>query len=223
MKKRKTVLGWNIFRRTRELEHKITLFLLNLVEAGVLYVQALETFTREQAGEAFIQIRDRVSELERQNDAFRREVENDLYAHMILPDMRSDILKLLEGCDKIINKYESNLLIVSIEAPELPTELKENILKMAHVDLECVDSLISGVKAFFSGEGVDLYVNRTREFEHVVDGLAFNLKKRVYDRTDLPLALKLQLKEFIYHIEKISDIAEDVADILKIMAVKHLV
>ncbi len=223
MRKHKTVIGWNIFRRTRELEEKINLFLLNLVEAGVLYIQALEVLTRERVSDSFIQIRDRVSELEAQNDSYRRVVENDLYAHMILPDMRSDILKILEGCDKIINKYQSNLLIVSIESPELPDEIKEDILKMAHADVECVDGLISGVKAFFAGEDVDASVKRTREFEHIVDGQAFNLKKRVYERQDLSLALKLQLKEFIYHIEKISDIAEDVADILKIMAVKHLI
>ncbi len=225
MREHKTVLGWNIFRRTCELEEKINLFLLNLVEAGILYMQALEIFTHEQISESFIQIRDRVSELEAQNDSYRREVENDLYAHMILPDMRSDILKILEGCDKIINKYQSNLLIVSIESPDLPEDLKEDILKMAHADLECVDGLISGVKAFFAGADKDvaIAVERTRNFEHVVDIQAFNLKKRIYEKQDLSLALKLQLKEFIYHIEKISDVAEDVADILKIMVVKHLI
>ncbi len=223
MHKHKTLLGWNIFRKTRELEAKITSFLLNVVEAGVLYARALETFVVHKANADFITLRDKVSELEAQNDSYRREVENDLYAHMILPDMRSDILKLLEGCDKIINKYQSNLLIVSIEQPEIPDELKSDLLRMVKSDLDCVDGLIAGVKAFFAGEDVDVYAARTRECEHTVDLLAFQLKKQVYDRADLPLALKLQLKEFIYHIEKISDIAEDVADVLKITAVKHLV
>ena len=216
-----SVFGRNIFKRTQKLEEKITAFLLNIVQAGVLYEQAMDIYTRAKASADFIDLRDRVSELESQNDSFRREIENDMYEYMILPDMRSDILKLAEGCDKIINKYQSNLLIVSIEQPELSADLHEDLLKMVHTDLECADSLISGVRDFYGGQGVGEYTRRVCEFEHLVDKQAFHLKKRVYERQDISLARQIQLKEFIYHIEKISDIAEDVADILTIMAVKH--
>lgn len=221
MPKHKTFLGWDIFKRTRELEAKITSFLLNIVEAGILYEQAIQTYTQKQADNTFIALRDRISELEAQNDAYRRQVENDLYAYMILPDMRSDILRILEGCDKIINKYQSNLLIVSIEQPLLWDELKKLLLEMVHHDLSCVDSLVSGVKSFFSGHNVDEFTQRTHDFEHIVDEQAFQLKTMIYANNNISLAHKLQLKEFIYNIEKISDIAEDVADVLKIVAVKH--
>lgn len=221
MKQYTSFFGWNIFKRTQKLEEKITAFLLNIIEAGILYEQAMTIYTQEKAGNAFIDLRNQVSKLESQNDSFRRGIENDLYKYMILPDMRSDILKLMEGCDKIINKYQSNLLIVSIEQPELWQTLHEDLLKMVHADLDCVDSLVAGVRAFFDGQEVNEYTRRAYEFEHSVDILAFDLKKRVYEQKDVPLALQLQLKEFIYNIEKISDIAEDVADVLKIVAVKH--
>ncbi len=221
MPKHKTFLGWDIFKRTRELEAKITSFLLNIVEAGVLYEQAMNIYTKDRACETFITLRDHVSELEAQNDAYRREVENDLYAYMILPDMRSDILKILEGCDKVINKYQSNLLIVSVEQPDLWDELKGLLTEMVQTDLLCVDSLVSGVKSFFGGHNVDEFTQRTHDFEHLVDKQAFHLKTLIYTNEHISLAHKLQLKEFIYNIEKISDIAEDVADILKIVAVKH--
>jgi uncharacterized protein Yka (UPF0111/DUF47 family) len=35
------------------------------------------------------------------------------------------------------------------------------------------------------------------------------------------LARQLQLKDFIYSLEKISDMAEDAADKLKVMVAKH--
>ena len=150
MKKHKTLLGWNLFKRTKELENKITAFLLNIIESGVFYAQAMDIYVHEGCSDAFIAIRKKVSALESENDSYRRQVENDLYAHMILPDMRSDILKLLEGCDKIINKYESNLLVVSVEKPVVFEALTENLIKMIQTDLECVGALIAGVKCFFA-------------------------------------------------------------------------
>lgn len=223
MKKHKTLLGWNLFKRTKELENKITAFLLNIIESGVFYAQAMDIYVHEGCSDAFIAIRKKVSALESENDSYRRQVENDLYAHMILPDMRSDILKLLEGCDKIINKYESNLLVVSVEKPVVFEALTENLIKMIQTDLECVGALIAGVKCFFAGQDVSECTLRTYRFEHLVDKQAFHLKEEVFKNTTLTLAHQLQLKEFIYNIEKISDIAEDVADVLKITAVKHAI
>lgn len=221
MVKRRTLLGWNVFRKTQELEEKITFFLLNIIQAGVLYAQAMHAYDKDGINSDFSDLRKKVSALEAENDSYRRAVENDLYAHMILPDMRSDILRLLEGCDKIINKYESNLLVLSVERPVILKELSENLLKMIQTDLECVGSLVSGVKAFFEGKDVMEYTGRTYQMEHLVDKQALNLKMQVFDNPEISLAHQLQLKAFIYSIEKISDIAEDMADILKIMAVKH--
>ncbi len=223
-KKRLNFLGRDLFKRTQKLEAKITAFLMNIIQAGVYYAQGIETYTREGCSAEYLNIRKTVSKLESENDSYRREIENDLYEHMLLPDMRSDILKLLEGCDKIINKYESNLLLMSVEKPQLIEAFSVNLLKMVQTNLDCVGALISGVKDFFAGQpDVGEYTLRTYHYEHLVDKQAYHLKEIVFEDKDLSLARQLQLKEFIYNIEKISDIAEDVADILKIMAVKHLI
>lgn len=218
--KKKTLLGLNIFRRTYDLEKKITSFLLNIIQAGILYGQAMNSYTLSGVEGDFKSLLQKVSDLEAQNDAFRREIESNLYEYMILPDMRSDILRLLEMCDKVINKYESNLLVVSVEKPELLTGMRDSLLKMIQADLECAGSLISGVRMFFAGDDIKDFTQRTYEMEHLVDSQSLRLKALVF-QSDIELARKIQLKEFIYNIEKISDIAEDTADILNIMAVKH--
>ena len=218
--KKKTLLGLNIFKRTYDLEKKITSFLLNIIQAGILYGQAMNAYTLSGVQGDFKSLLQKVSDLEAQNDAFRREIENNLYAYMILPDMRSDILRLLEMCDKVINKYESNLLVVSVEQPELIPGMRDSLLKMIQADLECAASLVSGVRMFFAGDDIKEFTKRTYEMEHLVDSQSLRLKALVF-QSDIELAQKIQLKEFIYNIEKISDIAEDTADILNIMAVKH--
>ena len=223
MSKNKSFFKGNLFRKTKELENKITAFLLNIIQAGVLYNQAMDVYIQEGCVQQFLSLRKQVSKLESENDSYRREIENDLYAHMLLPDMRSDILKLLEGCDKVINKYESNLLVMSVEKPVLISTINKNLPKLIEADLECVSALIAGVKGFFEGQEIMSYTLRTYQYEHTVDKQAFHIKGQIFDNKTISLAHKLQLKEFIYNIEKISDIAEDVADILKIMAVKHAI
>lgn len=218
--KKQTLFGWNIFKKTHELEKMITAFLLNIIQAGIFYGQAMNCYTVSGVDEEFKSLMQKVSDLEAQNDSYRRLIENNLYAYMILPDMRSDILRLLEMCDKVINKYESNLLVVSVEQPELLDSLRENLLKMIQTDLECVGSLVSGVRVFFDGKEIKEFTKKTYQMEHLVDSQALQLKSLVF-QSDIELARKIQLKEFVYNIEKISDIAEDTADILNIMAVKH--
>lgn len=218
--KRKTLLGLDIFKKTHELEKMITAFLLNIIQSGIFYGQAMKIYLEEGVSSSFLELVHKVSTLEAENDAYRRKIENNLYQYMILPDMRSDILKLLEMCDKVINKYESNLLVVSVEKPKVFTSLKEGLIKMIHWDLECVGSLVSGVRTFFSGKSIKEFTLQTYTTEHFVDEEALKLKEMVFNEK-IELARQIQLKEFVYHIEKISDIAEDAADILNIMAVKH--
>ncbi|MBO7243877.1 MAG: DUF47 family protein [Alphaproteobacteria bacterium] len=219
---KKTLWGLNIFKRTHELEKMITAFLLNIIQAGIFYGHAMQIYLEEGVQDSFKDLLKKVSALEAENDAYRRQIENNLYQYMILPDMRSDILKLLEMCDKVINKYESNLLVISVEKPSVFSSLKEDLIKMIHSDLECVGSLVSGVRFFFLGKDIKEFTEQTYKLEHVVDEQALKLKESVFNEK-IELARQIQLKEFVYHIEKISDIAEDAADILNIMAVKHAV
>ncbi len=209
-----------LFKKTRALEIQITDFLLNIIQGGFLFSKAMSCYFQEGVKEGFSALKDQVSSFEAKNDSLRRDIANQLYAHMILPDMRSDILKLLEGCDHIINKYEDDLILLSVEQTKIPSSLKAGLTNMIQTNLDCVSTLIDGVKAFFSGQDVNRFVQKVYVLEHQVDLEAVELKKIVF-QSSLSLARQLQLKQFIYGIEKISDMAEDTADGLIIMSVKH--
>jgi len=213
----------NLFQKTRELERKIADFLTNITQAGVLFGAAIQEYLENGVKESFSTKRAQVSLLESSNDTLRRDVENQLYSHMILPDMRSDIMKIIEGCDAIINKYESDLILMSVEKPKVPKELTPQLIEMIRLNLDCVNALIDGVRAFFSATQAGDHVQYVLFLEHQIDDLALELKRLVFDNKNLPLARQLQLKEFIYSIEKISDMAEDVADVLTVILAKHAV
>ena len=212
-----------LFKKTKELEGKVSTFIMNIIQSGYLFKSAFEQYFSGGITPSYLDLRAKVSALEAENDSLRREVENQLYAQMLLPDMRSDILQLIEGCDKIINKYESDLILVSVEQPKIPAALKDDIMKMIDVDIHCVSVMASGLKNVIGGINVSDFIQEVYALEHQVDLQAIDLKARVFQELKLPLARQLQLKEFIYSIEKISDMAEDMADLLSVFVVKHAV
>ncbi len=212
-----------LFKKTRELEGKITTFLMNIMQAGFLFARAYDKYFESGVSADFLTLRQQVSALEAENDGLRRDVESQLYVQMLLPDMRSDILSLIEGCDKVINKYESDLILLSVERPKIPVVLKDDLTRLIEVNVACVEALISGFKAFMAGSGTSDFVAQVYRLEHQVDLQAMDLKQVVFQTMRVPLARQMQLKEFIYGIEKISDMAEDTADMISVMVVKHAI
>lgn len=215
------VIKFFLFRTTHELEVKIDEFLSNITQSGFLFAKCIGLYLESGVSEEFKSYKESVIQLESRNDTLRREIENQLYAQMILPDSRSDILKLIEGCDQIINKYETNLILLAVEKPKIPKELRKAMTELLHITLDCVESLLEAVRLFFDNTTCSDKISKVLFLEEQADATALELKKICFENLKLPLARQLQLKAFIYSIEKISDIAEDIADNLSIMAVKH--
>ena len=212
-----------LFHKTELLEEKINTFLNNIIHGGELLTLALNCYFKSGTKAKFIHLKEKVSALEAENDSLRRDVENQLYAHLLMPDMRSDILGLIEGCDKIINKYETDLILISVEQPRIPPEIQPKLSHMIVTNIQCVDALINSIKAAIAGKSAANIIQDVSLLEHQVDLQAVELKKIVFQDLKLPLARQLQLKEFIYSIEKISDMAEDMADVLSVFMVKHAI
>lgn len=210
-----------LFKRTRDLELKISEFLTNIIHTGFLFSAGLEKYLDKGVTDELLDIRSQISTFESKDDALRRDVEMQLYVQMILPDVRSDIIKLLEGCDKIINKYEDLIILISVEKPKIPRALQEKLIEMVKITLECVNALVVSVRCFFSGIPLDEFSKQVSFFEHQIDKQAMSIKSMIFEDKKLNLARQLQLKEYIQSIEHISDMAEDVADSVTIMSAKH--
>jgi len=211
----------SFFRRAKILDDKFKTFLMNIISAGVVFNRATEIFLQKQANFEFMKEKEKIRRLEQENDTLRREIESALYRQMILPGMRSDILALTEACDRVINQYEKVILSWSIEKMKVPKDFFETVMTLAQETQHCVDALVVAVKAFFDGQAtVEDEIQRCYFKEHIVDQVAFQLKEQIFQKK-IPLANQLQLKGFVLALEKISDLAEDAADRLKVISVKH--
>ena len=211
-----------LFQKTRQLNAKMNTFLMNIIEASVIFEKAVATYIQKGVTHDFLALKQKISSLESQNDTLRREIEAELYRQMILPGMRSDILDLTEGCDAVINRFEALIILWSIEAPQIPTNMYSKLKELTHTTLDCVSALVGGVKVFLAGQmNIEKEIQECYFLEHKIDLLGQDLKQIIFKNKRLNLAHQLQLKDLVTHLEELSDKAEDAADKLKIISVKH--
>ena len=211
-----------LFRKTKELDNKINEFLDNVSEAGLVYSRAIDLYLDEGACEEFMKKRQEVSAFESRNDQLRRDVESTLYEHTLLPDSRADVLELLEAIDRVMNKYESNLYAYAIEKPSIPKSFHAPFKELVQTIVDCVESLVVSARSFFEMNGeIKNHLHKVMFFEKQADQQGTSLKTAFFDNKKLELAHQRQLSDFEMATEEISDLSEDVADILTILAVKR--
>lgn len=213
----------NLFRRTKQLEQQIDSFFDKLSESSVVYRLAVRLYLREGLTEEFQQRLERINTLESEADALRRSIEKQLYSDTLIPDSRGDVLGLIETVDQLFSQFEGSLWSLSIEKPDISKEYKDGFRKLTNMVVKAADELALSARAFFrSPYDVPAHNHKVMLYEKEADAISTKLKTAIF-ASDMELAQKLHLREFVEQIDSVADLAEDVADRLAIYAIKRLV
>ncbi len=212
------------FNTTKKLILEIDEFFDSIDNGSLVFKEGVSNYIKgnKDKFEENIQV---IDKLETKADSIRRKVENDLYAHSLLPQYRGDVLRLLEKCDDLLDIMKENLYQFDVEIPLIPKKLHTDILKLTKISVSAIDTLIPAARAFFKDPAaVKDKIHRVYFFEKEADKLANDIKRKVFhDFPNLKLSEKIHLRYFTLHIENVSDAAEVVADILSILAIKRIV
>jgi predicted phosphate transport protein (TIGR00153 family) len=212
-----------LFGRTRDLENQIDDFLDKLSESTVMFRLGVRTYLKEGANGEFEQKLMAVNALESEADNLRRNIEKELYTHTLIPDARGDVLGLIETLDHVMNLFEGVLWSISIEKPDIPDEFKSGYRKLTNMVALASEALVLAARAFFhSPHAVGDYNHKVIIYEKEADKVSTQLKRDIFD-SDLELARKIHLRNFVEQIDNVADWAEDVADRLAIYAIKRTV
>lgn len=138
-----------------------------------------------------------------------------------MPEMREDVLYLMNSLDELPNLAEHAILDIQIEKPLIPQELHSEILALLDkINLETKE-LISATECLFSDlTSVRRHANEAIREESEADDMELDLIKNIFSM-NLELAHKIQLKTVIRSLADIADKAEDTADIIMILAIKR--
>jgi predicted phosphate transport protein (TIGR00153 family) len=213
----------SLFGRTRALENQVDEFLDKVSEAGLVFSRAVRVYLEEGACAEFDAYMTQESSIEEREDSLRRSIEIELYQRTLIPDLRGDVLRLLEDIDSLVNAFEGHLFRISIQQPEVPEEFHKGFIDLTETVVTCVDSVVLAARAFFRDiESVRDHASKTMFFESEADRTSTKLQRAIF-AADLPLERKIHLRYFVERIDDVANKAEDVADSLQIYTIKRKV
>jgi len=153
-------------------------------------------------------------------DRARREAENALYAGGYLPVYREDFSIFMDLVDNMSDNAEAVTHFLALENPSIPPQWGKDIKEIAEKTLEaflafhrCFLFIYEDMeKAYSSTEQV-------RNLEKEIDGIQHGILQELF-QSDLGLAEKIHLKEFVLKLGQISDAAENASDKVRGLTLK---
>jgi len=211
----------SLFARTRELEHSIDKIHDKIIEMAMVFKEAVNIYLKERRSENYSEISKKIKILENESDRLRRDVESKLYEQNLIPDMRGNILQLVENLDKVVNLFDEVAHKFYIEQPDIPIIYHDQLRTLVRQVSDCAENMAIASRAFFR-DLVTLrdYSKKVYLLEHQSDKTSAKLRKEVFD-SDLELAHKIQINTFVEEVADIADLAEDCIDALLIFAIKR--
>ncbi|MBR1841548.1 MAG: DUF47 family protein [Alphaproteobacteria bacterium] len=211
----------SVFSATRELEQKIDAMHDKIIECSMYFKEAIDTFLKEKRSQNYRRISKKIKNIERQADDLRREIESSLYIHNLIPDLRADVLQMIENIDKVINEFDEVAHKFYIEQPDIPVQYQAKFKKLIGEVSECAENMAISSRAFFRDFAtVRDYAKKVYFLEHESDKTWASLKQDVFD-SDMELAHKIQLNTLIGDVADIADRAEDCIDAVLIFTIKR--
>jgi hypothetical protein len=212
------------FKHARQSIELIESFLNKIDQGALIFKEGVLNYLYNRP-EKFADNLQTLNQLETDADILKRKIETLLYTQSLMPQLRGDILRLLEELDAIINLAKTNLFQFDVEMPFIPPVLNPDLAKLTEISVSAIESVIPAAHAWFrSPETVKEQLHRVYLYEKEADKLADAIKRKVFrEMPEIKLSEKFHLRYFTLHIENLSDAAQKVADTLSIMAIKRTV
>ncbi len=211
----------SLFSKTKALEADIDKFHDKLIDASISFTKAVKIYLKEGRNADFEKHSKQIKLIEHNADELRRSIENNLYGYNLIPDLRADVLELVENFDKVINKIDEVTYMFYAECPQIPDEYRESFNELVHLSADAAENMCKASRSFFRDlSTVRDYSQKVYSIEHESDLCSRKMLENIF-ASDRQLAEKLQLRQFIDGIAEIADQAEDFIDQLLIFTIKR--
>lgn len=214
----------SLLQYSKQTEVKIDQYLNCLTKSQLMFSQLWEEFFDHGArSESTSRTINHLKANESIADNLRREIEALLYEKTLIPDLRADVMTLLEFLDTIINLHESIAKHIKIEQPKIGKEYQPEMTELLKHISSAIDNMVLCVRSFFSDfERVKEYCTKTIYHESEADKACTILKMKLFD-SEMPLPEKIQARYFIDRIDDIANLAEDTVDRISIYTIKRAI
>lgn len=211
----------SLFAKTKSLEKKIDQFHDKILDVSMIFLKAVKVFLEQKRSEEYKKLNKQIKQIEHDADVLRREIEDDLYRRNLIPDLRGDVLQIVENLDKVVNNFDETVYRFYVEQPEIPTQYHSRLIELCRQVSECAENMVIASRCFFKDSvAVRDYAQKVYFIENETDILSGKLRENIFE-SDMELAQKLQISSIVSKVADIADIAEDCIDELLIVVVKR--
>ena len=209
------------FKKQYAVEEKIQRLLRYLEDMGHLYQGAYKAFLDGRV-EDLTQGNTELGKIEKELDDLGRQIQMSLLHESLMPDSRDDLLWFLTKMDKVPSSFKHSLSDIVLEKPEIPEGFHLPLKEMLGHTHDAVRALANATDALFSDlRAVRQHVEEVGRQESMVDKIEYKLLQSVFEDEKFELARKYQLKGILKQLGAITNLSEDVADAVLILATKH--
>jgi len=166
--------------------------------------------------ENFSKLAKKVSELEHDADLIKGNIRAHLPKNIFMPVDKGEFLWLLREQDAILDHAENLVEMLDMRRTKIPKELRDDFKK--HVNLvvstvEAMEKAVENVKDLLETSFIRREREQTKKFIHEVHNREWQADKAKYTITKNIYKLEKKLKPMdIYHLLKIADWIDDIAD-----------
>ncbi len=175
--------------------------------------EGMKAWVKHEDIEEAEDLADEIRDLEGRADDIRRDIEKVLIGGALLANSRGQIMDLVERIDKLANAGEAAMNFAVLQKITVPEELKPLIIKIVDETLEIINHVRQGMLELMEGDD-DSAREETKKIEigeGDVDDLEREFISELYS-TELDLAEKLLLREYLEVLVEVSDRSEDFSD-----------
>lgn len=207
------------FKKQTETHDRILEHLDKCLACHEMFIRRVSEIISEEKGEKALGYAMEVSRLETEADAVRRRIIAGLLKGDLLPQSRREILELIEKNDDIANESEEIIremvlqgVVIEPRYARILNKINEETSRQLEKLRMAVDKIFTGIwseEESFRSLCIDIDA-----YESAVDAMEQSLVKEVY-QSGLSLAEKNQLRFFVTKFADVSDLAEDISDLLE--------
>ncbi|OGV63427.1 MAG: hypothetical protein A3K19_30740 [Lentisphaerae bacterium RIFOXYB12_FULL_65_16] len=182
-----------------------------------------EYFSTGLLTDEFMRYERQTHQFESEGDDRRHALEEMMYEKGLIPQSRGDIMALLEAMDHVPDQMEAVVQTIYTEAIQLPANYRERFTKLTALNVETVQKSVALFLLFLRGErNVRESVRHIDQVESQSDRLERELVYGIFRDPQIRDVEKLILRNLIVVLGRISDEAEDFAELVGVCAVKRL-
>ncbi len=188
---------------------------VELVEKALLnFQQGMIAYCDDKDIALIDEFASKTHQLESEADDLRIQIVNELIGGALLASSRGDILEIIEHTDRLANASESVLNYIVLQRVQLPAALKPLLRAITDMSVQAVQEIKQAIHLIFTDmRSALIHTGTVRDIESKIDLQEQEFIRYLFNM-DIDLAEKLLIRGVVEKITKISDWAEDLADII---------